>query len=227
MEKRIAVLIPSYNEARTIGRIVGDLQAKSFAVYVVDDGSVDDTARLAEKAGAEVISHLKNMGKGASLRDGFRRILADGFNEVITMDGDGQHRTGDIEKFVRAMKDTGAGIVIGNRMLDTSSMPPLRIWVNHFMSGLLSAAAFQRIPDSQCGFKLIKKDVLREIDLETSNFEIESELVLKAARKGFKIESVPIETVYRDEKSKIRPFLDTVRFIIFILKSLITSRRKR
>lgn len=215
---KTCVLIPSYNEAKNIGAVTRELKSLGLAAYVVDDGSTDDTAGIAASQGAVVITHTKNRGKGASLIEGFDRILKEGFDAVLIMDGDGQHATGDIDNFFKKMTETGADIVIGNRMLDTASMPALRKITNRIMSRVISRMCGQVIPDTQCGFKLIKRRVLESIKFEFSNFEIESEILLKAARKGFKIESVPVKTVYRDETSKIKPIFDTIRFISFLIK---------
>lgn len=212
------VLIPAFNEARTIGAIVKELKDKGLPVYVVDDGSSDDTAIAAGSAGAKVLKHDKNMGKGASLRDGFNSVLKEGFGSVLVMDGDGQHEVASIPDFFKVMKETGADIVIGNRMLNTASMPPLRRKVNAFMSFILSRACGQNIPDTQCGFRLIKRKVLEDVRLSSSNFEIESELIVMASRKGFKIASAAIRTVYGDETSKVNPVTDTIRFIAFLIK---------
>ena len=217
----ISVLIPSYNEARTIGQIVKEVKAQGLSVYVVDGGSSDNTAAIASDAGAIVIKHGKNMGKGASLREGFKYILKGRFDAVIIMDGDDQHEAGSIPDFVRRMEEARADMVIGNRMLDTGSMPYIRINTNRFMSYLLSKICGQSIPDTQCGYKLITRRVLENVTLNSSNFEIESELIVKAGRKGFKITSVPIRTIYQDEKSKINPVLDTLRFMAFILKMIV------
>ena len=222
MKQNLSVLIPSFNEARTIGHIVADLVHKGFVVYVVDDGSSDDTANLASQEGAVVVKHRKNMGKGASLREGFRHIVKKGFDAVIIMDGDGQHLASDIGNFIDKMGATGADIVIGNRMLDVSSMPEERKYTNRFMSYLISLISGQRIPDSQCGYRLIKTEVLKKVRLEASNYEIESEMIIRSSRAGFKIESVPIKTIYMSEKSRINPMVDTMRFIAFVIKILFT-----
>jgi glycosyltransferase involved in cell wall biosynthesis len=212
------VLIPSYNEARNIGAITKELKARGLTAYVVDDGSTDGTAGIAAGQGAVVITHDKNKGKGASLIEGFSRILKDGFDAVLIMDGDGQHETSDIDNFLKKMDETGADIVIGNRMMDTVSMPLNRKITNKIMSRVISKMCRQNIPDTQCGFKLIRRKVLESIKFEFSNFEIESEILVKAAKIGFRIESVPVKTVYRDEKSKIKPIFDTMRFLYFMIK---------
>lgn len=212
------VIIPSYNEARTIGAITKELKSRALTVYVVDDGSTDKTAAIAASEGAVVITHDKNKGKGASLIEGFGRALKDGFDAVLIMDGDGQHATGDIDNFFNKMSETGADIIIGNRMLDTASMPWARKVTNRIMSRLISKICGQVIPDTQCGFKLIRRSVLESIKFEFSNFEIESEILIKAAKKGFRIESVPVKTVYREETSKINPIFDTIRFFSFLIR---------
>ncbi len=218
MQDNICILIPSYNEARTIGGIVKDLHARHLDVYVVDDGSTDETASKARDEGATVIVHKKNMGKGASLIEGFQYILKKNFGAIIVMDGDRQHRVEDIEVFLKEFAETGADIIIGNRMLDISSMPYIRILTNKFMSGLISRITGQLIPDTQCGFRLIKSEVLRSVQLRSLHYDIESELIIKAARQGFKIGSVPIKTVYQGEVSRINPVVDTLRFIWLMVR---------
>jgi glycosyltransferase involved in cell wall biosynthesis len=212
------ILIPSYNEARTIGAITKELKSRGMTVYVVDDGSTDETAGIAAGQGAVVIAHSKNKGKGASLIEGFGRILKEDFDAVLIMDGDGQHATGDVDNFFKKMAETDADIVIGNRMLDTTSMPITIKIANRIMSCIISKMCQEDIPDTQCGFKLIKRSVLESIKFEFPNFEIESEIILKAVRKVFKIESVPVKTVYRNEMSKIKPIFDTIRFLSFLIK---------
>lgn len=214
----VCVLIPAYNEAKTVGAVIAEVLSQGLRVYVVDDGSLDDTAVVAQNAGAVVIRNPQNMGKGASLREGFRRALSDKFDAVIIMDADGQHEARSIPDFVKEMASSGADIVIGNRMSDPGPMPYVRRQTNRFMSWLISRMCGQKISDTQCGYKMIKRRVLEEVRTDSSNFEIESEFVIKASRLGFKITSVPIKAIYGDEKSKINPIIDTLRFIAFMIK---------
>lgn len=217
--RNLCVLIPSYNEAKAIGSIVGGLKSHGLTVYVVDDGSTDETASVAEDKGAIVIKNEKNLGKGAAMRRGFLHVLKGGYDAVLVMDGDDQHDVTDISHLIKTMRaDNALGIVIGNRMKDASSMPFVRKVTNRFMSFLMSKITGQHIPDSQCGFRLIRREVLESIKLESSNFEIESEMIVRAAKAGLKIGSVPVKTVYRDEKSRINPAIDTFRFIILMAK---------
>jgi len=218
MKTKTCILIPSYNEERAIGGIIRALRGRSFTVYVVDDGSTDRTAEIAAAEGAVVVQHKVNKGKGASLREGFNHILKKGFDTVIIMDGDDQHEVDDIDAFITCMEETGSDMVIGNRMNDTGPMPSQRIWTNRLMSGLISMIIRQKVPDTQCGFRLIKARVLESIKLESSNYEIESEMIIKAAKRGYRIESVSIKTIYEDQKSRIHPVFDTLRFFLFLIR---------
>ena len=212
------VLIPLYNESRTIAGIIEALKKRGLPVYVIDDGSTDDTGVIAKRAGAVVLTHERNKGKGASLREGFRHILKDGYESVIVMDGDGQHHHEDLDNFFRKVGETKADIIIGNRMLDTSKMPVTRFLTNKFMSYLISKLTGQYIPDTQCGFRMIQRHVLERVHLVSSNYETESELLFRAAKKNFRIESVAIRTIYGDETSQIHPVRDTWRFVLLLVR---------
>lgn len=217
------VIIPTYNEAMTIGELLRRIGKQGLKVVVIDDGSTDDTARIAQENGAAVISSPRNEGKGAALIKGFNYALRNDFSAVITMDGDGQHLPEDIFYFMRLAQYSQSGVFIGNRMSDIRNMPWVRFLTNKLMSWFISTVAKQRIPDTQCGFRLIKKEVLEKIGLSTTRYETESELLIRASRLGFQIESVPVKTIYRGEKSQINPVLDGLRFIRFILRELWTA----
>ncbi len=212
----IAVVIPAHNEAAAIGPLTASVRALGYDVIVVDDGSSDNTGVLAKAAGACVLSTGQKSGKGNALRAGFDHALQRGYGAVVAMDGDGQHHPSDIRSFVECFEKSGASLVNGSRMHDPRGMPPLRLAVNALMSWIISLMCSQRIEDTQCGFRLIAADVLKNVRLECSDFEIETELLVKASRKGFKIASVDIQSIYRGEKSKIRPVRDTLRFIRYI-----------
>lgn len=220
---KTCVIIPTFNEYKEIGRIVAEVRKQNLEVIVVDDGSSDNTAVIAKDNGATVLKNEANQGKGASLIKGFNYAIDCGCDAVITMDGDGQHLPEDIPYFMRLAKYSDSGIIIGNRMQKIRNMPLLRLFTNKFMSWLISVVARQKIPDTQCGFRLIKQEVFKKVRLSTSKYETESEILIKCARLGFKIESVPIKSIYMGEKSNINPFIDTFRFIKFILKELWTS----
>ena len=181
-------------------------------VIVVDDGSTDDTAAVAERAGAFVIRHGENLGKGAALKAGLSWALANGFAFAIMLDGDGQHDPAELPQFIAAMKRGGVDLVIGNRMNDPQAMPWLRRQVNRWMSRRLSRRVGRELPDTQCGLRLIRLSIWRELDLRTTHFEIESEMLLGCLAAGRTVEFIPIRTIYRNGPSKIRPILDTLRW---------------
>ena len=188
-----------------------------MTVVVVDDGSTDKTALFASENGAFVLSHGSCRGKGEALKTGFRHIEEKGIPAVVTIDGDGQHPVKDIEGFERAYRQNKrAGMWVGKRKMKSTEMPFMRRLTNVGMSVLISGMALQWIPDTQCGFRLIKRDVISSVSLKTSHFETESELLIKASWKGFRIASVTISTVYGSEKSKIRPLADTGRFFTML-----------
>lgn len=221
---KACVIIPTYNEAKAIGELVRQICNQNVDVVVVDDGSQDNTSEIALKHGAIVLRNLNNEGKGVSLIKGFNYAVNEDFDAVITMDGDGQHKVSDIPYFIRMAEYSSSGILIGNRMSKPKDMPWVRIITNKFMSWLISGIAKQKIMDTQCGFRLIKKEVLKKLSLKTHKYETESEILIKASRMGFKIESVPIKSIYKEEESRINPFLDTLRFIRFILGELWTTQ---
>ena len=217
------VVIPAFNEVKRIGDVVDSVKGIGHDCIVIDDGSSDNTGAVAAKHGALLLANAKNQGKGASLRKAFDFILkTTKYDGVIIIDGDGQHNVGDIEKFLQCAENEEVGMVVGNRMTHTKDMPFIRVATNNFMSGLLSLACRQKMPDTQCGFRCIKRSVLEAVELTTSNYEMESEILIKASRKGFKIVSVPIETIYSDEKSKIRPGKDTIRFFKMFFRLMLS-----
>ncbi len=221
---RTCVIIPTYNESKTIGSIVSEIKKQDLDVLVIDDGSHDNTGRIASHNGAQIIQHDRNFGKGASLRRGFEYALEQGYSSIIMMDGDGQHNPQDLTRFIRAANETEAALVLGNRMGNTKSMPVARRLTNGFMSWIISIFARQAIPDSQCGFRLVRRNVLEKIKLFSLNFEIESEILIKAAKERFKIFSIPIKSIYQGEASKINPIIDALRFIKMLFK--VTFQRK-
>ena len=207
-----AAIIPCLNEAATIRPLVEEVRALLPQVWVVDDGSVDGTADLAEHAGALVIRSGSSEGKGSALRKGWEAAKKQGFGWVLSMDGDGQHLPSDIPKFLTRASAGDVDLIIGNRMERPQGMPWLRRTVNRWMSRKLSRHAGISVPDSQCGFRMMRLEAYSKIHLMTDHYEIESEALLAFARARLKIDFVPVEVVYRQEQSKIHPVRDTVRW---------------
>jgi glycosyltransferase involved in cell wall biosynthesis len=212
-KSKIAAVIPAYNEERHIGDVVRRTRKKLDNVLVVDDGSHDNTAERAREAGADVIVHEQNRGKGETIKTGLRHWLDRQFDFTIILDADGQHRPEEIDRFVAAaLSPDEPKLILGNRMKDVSSMPRVRRIVNHWMSERISALCGQKIPDTQCGFRLLHRQLIPELLGGTARFDYETEMLIVASRKGFRVDSVPISTVYSDEVSSIHPVRDTLRF---------------
>ncbi len=218
MEKaRVAAVIPAFNEEKHIGDVVRRTRQVLDDVLVVDDGSADQTAARARDAGAEVIVHEINQGKGETIKTGLRHWLERQLDFVIILDADGQHRPEEIDRFVgAALSPSEPKLVLGNRMTDVSSMPLVRRFVNRWMSRQISALCGQEIPDTQCGYRLLHRQLIPELLGGAARFDYETEMLIIASRKGFRIDSVPISTVYSDEVSSIHPVRDTIRFFKLI-----------
>ena len=210
---KIAAVIPAYNEEKHIVEVVRRTRQELDHVLVVDDGSADKTADRAREADAEVIVHEINRGKGETIKTGLRHWLERQFDLVIILDADGQHRPEEIDRFVgAALSADEPKLILGNRMNDVSSMPLVRRIVNRWMSERISAVCGQKIPDTQCGFRMLHRQLIPELLTGTARFDYETEMLIIASRKGFRIGSVPISTVYSDEVSSIHPVRDTLRF---------------
>jgi glycosyltransferase involved in cell wall biosynthesis len=213
----IAAVIPAYCEEKHIAEVVTRTRAQLYNVLVVDDGSSDLTALRAREAGAEVIVHPQNRGKGGTIKTGLRHWFDRQFDFVIILDADGQHPPEEIERFTAAAgANAGSKFFIGTRMNDVSRMPLVRRLVNRYMSNKISRVCNQKIPDTQCGFRMLSAVVIPHLLEGTDRFEYETEMLIKVSRKGFRIHSVPISTVYSDEVSSIHPVRDTIRFFKLI-----------
>jgi glycosyltransferase involved in cell wall biosynthesis len=221
------VVIPCRNEGASIGPLLREIRQLLPNIIVIDDGSSDGTAAEARDGGAQVISHPTSQGKGAALRTGWERARTLGFTWVLCMDGDGQHAPTDIGKFLECAERTGAALVTGNRMSEANKIPFVRRMVNRWMSRKLSALAGCELPDTQCGFRLLSLDALDRIQLRATQFEIESEQMLAFAAAGERIEFVPIQVIYRTERSKIHPLRDTLRWFRWRRQWLQSSSRPR
>jgi glycosyltransferase involved in cell wall biosynthesis len=218
----ILIVIPAYNEERNIKRVVESVIKEGFSTLVVDDGSDDKTSECARTAGAEVIRFDENQGKGKALRRGFEYANETGYEAVAVIDGDGQHNVSELKNLISAFGENGIDIVIGSRMTDLRNMPFIRRLTNKVMSKIVSLLAKNRITDSQSGFRIIKTTVLKNITLTTSNYDTESEMLIRAGRKGYTIKEIPISTIYgMGEKSSIRPIRDTYRFIKLVIRCLV------
>jgi glycosyltransferase involved in cell wall biosynthesis len=214
--KTVAAVIPAYLEEKHIADVVRRTLEQLDNVLVIDDGSADATSVTARNAGAEVIVHPQNLGKGESIKTGLRRWLERNFSYVVVLDSDGQHLPEEIARFIDAASSTRAELLIGTRMKDVREMPLVRRLVNRYMSNKISRLCGQPIPDTQCGFRMVHRSLIPDLLGGAERFDYETEMLILASRKGCRIESVPITTVYSDEVSSIHPVRDTIRFFKLI-----------
>lgn len=216
------ILIPAYNAANTIKELleqIFSLKNPPSKVIVVDDGSNDDTDKIAAKAGAKVITLPENKGKGTALKTGFDYFLKnEKENYLICMDADLQHPVASIPEFLKKGELNKSALIVGKRDKSIKNMPWHRIISNSLTSMIISFLANQRIYDSQCGFRMIQRETLNQIKLEESGFQLESEMIVKVANLNKKIEFIQIPTIYNSGKSNINNWKDTFRFISFSLK---------
>ena len=192
----VRVVIPALDAAATVGDVVAGVRRAlpRASVVVVNDGSTDATARVAEGAGAAVVSFAANRGKGAALREAFARALDDGVDAVVTVDADGQHDTSLAPQLVAALAD--ADVVVGVRRRMGTRMPLLRRFSNTISSWAISRCAGMRLPDTQSGYRAIRADVLRRVQPRGDRYEFETDFLILAARAGFRIAGVSIPTIY-------------------------------
>ena len=201
---RVAIVVPAFREEARIAEVVREAKRFVDTVLVIDDCSPDETSAKALAAGAMVIRHEVNKGKGAGLKTAFARLAELGYTHGITMDGDGQHDAEQIPLFLKAIEEPGVALVAGNRFSNPKGMPFVRRMVNASMSWL--------IPDSQCGYRALAVANPAILAAKSDHYDYETEVLLLTARAGGRITNVPVRTIYQGQPSKIRPVRDTIRF---------------
>ena len=208
---RAVAIIPAFNEAATISDVVGGLQGIVDHVLVVDDGSTDATAARARLAGAEVIGHGENRGKGHAVRSAIQSIAARDFTHAVILDGDMQHLPEEARLLLDAAARTGVDAVLGERRFGREAMPASRYHANRLGSRVLSWFVGIRFADTQCGFRVFRVEALRGLVLRARGYEIETEMLVKLSRRRARIATIPVTAVYAGQRSKLRPVRDTTR----------------
>jgi glycosyltransferase involved in cell wall biosynthesis len=225
--KRVAVLIPAFCEEQTVGDIVSRARAYLPDVIVVDDASTDETAARAETSGAVVLRRETNGGKGAAMPQGFRYVLTEGFDAVITLDADGFHDPDEIPKFLDAYRRTRLPVLIGNRMAEVKRIPVVRRWTIRMMSSWLDRLLGVYVPDPPCGFRFYRCDVLPFLLEEKSSLPSEFETLLNIAFRRIRVGSVRVTKQPKRHKSLIAPFRDVIRFARVLRKYSKKTRKPR
>lgn len=220
---KYAILIPAFNAASTLPDLLNQISlypVKPEKIVVIDDGSEDGTAGAVNgNPDALVRSFDKNRGKGAALKAGFEIIMKETHADyVLCMDADLQHPVESISKFLEKAVNEKSDFIIGNRIKKPGLMPVHRILSNRITSWFISRLTGQQIRDSQCGYRMLRRNVLDRLHLRETGFQFESEMIIQAARNGYRIDSVDIPTVYHSDRSHIRNFLDTFKFIRLVVR---------
>jgi len=208
----VAVVIPAYEAAATIPGVVdGVLRALPGAnVYVVDDGSRDKTGEEGRGKGVTVLRHPRNLGKGAALRTGIARALADGARMVVTLDADGQHAPAELPRLLAPLARDEADLVLGARAR-TAAMPWRRRCTNWLSAALASRIGGQPIVDAQTGFRAFSRAVAHAARPAGSRYDFETAFLLQALARGFRVRSVSVATIYDGRRSHFRSWADSWR----------------
>lgn len=211
------VIIPTYNNAKTLSRVLEDVCRYTARIIVVNDGSIDTTSKiLARYTGITVIHLPRNKGKGNALRTGFREATARGFDYAVTIDSDGQHFPDDIPVFVRAIAAEGMALLIGDRNMEREGIPGKSSFGNRFSNFWFRFETGINLSDTQSGFRLYPLKALQGIRFYTAKFEFEVEVIVKAAWRGIPVRNVPVKVLYdpTERVSHFRPFRDFTRISI-------------
>jgi glycosyltransferase involved in cell wall biosynthesis len=209
--RRTVALVPAFNEAQTIARVITGLRGVVDHVLVVDDGSMDGTGAIAQREGAEVVTYPGNRGKGHAIRTGIAALASRDFTHVLLLDGDMQHLPSEAPLLLDAAAQTGVDLVLGERRFGRESMPAARYHANRLGSRALSWFVGVPLRDTQCGFRVVRLSALRDVPLRARGYDIETEMLVKLWRRGATMTSVPITAVYAGQASKLRPVRDTTK----------------
>ncbi|MBN1631504.1 MAG: glycosyltransferase family 2 protein [Thermoleophilia bacterium] len=229
----ILAIVPAHNEGPRIGAVVRSLIAQGLPVLVVDDGSTDETAGEARSAGARVLSLSPNRGKGGALKAGFREVFGSleradgqGWDGILTLDGDGQHDPAEAPNLIKTWSSTGADLVVGAR--DYRGMPPIRWFTNSVSRALFSRALGQKIPDNQSGYRLRSRRLAEaSLSSQEEGFAFEVEEIAICVGRGYTLAWVPIKTIYGTEVSDIKPWTHLVSFVQVTRRARRRMRQER
>ena len=231
MADNVYVVIPAYQEAATIGLIVGRCRMlpEVSCVVVVDDGSHDETARIAAESGGIVLRHTHNLGKGASLMRGMLAAVQAGAAHVATLDGDCQHRPEDLPRLLECSRQWPRHIIVGSRRASGHAAPRARFIANRIADFWISWAAGHPIDDSQSGYRVYPAELVQQLAArppKATGFAFESEILIEAARLGFRTAAVDIATFYGislKRRSHFRPVADITHIVLMVARKLLRA----
>lgn len=215
---KCVVIIPTYNNAGTIAKVISDVKEFTTDVIVVNDGSTDETNNiLASIDNIKVINYANNKGKGYALKIGLKKAYELGFRYAITIDADGQHFANDIPNFIEKIEEKPDSLLIGARNLTAENMPSKNTFANRFSNFWYKVETGKDLSDTQSGFRLYPLEKLQKLHLITTRYEFEVEIIVRAAWRGVNVENIPIKVYYppiEERVSHFRPFQDFTRISI-------------
>jgi len=211
MNEDVWVIIPAYNEEDNIGKVIDKVKEYVENIVVVDDGSKDNTTKIAKEKGVVALKHIINLGKGTVLKTGCDYALKKKAKIIIAVDGDGQHDPAEIPNFIEAIKE-GNDIVFGYRKF-SKEMPFILKLGNVSINKITEMLFGIRIKDTQCGYRAFTADAYRNIRWEAQDYYVESEMILNTGKKRLKYKEVPIQTIYQD-KYKGTSFIDGIKIVL-------------
>ena len=214
----VCVIIPTYNNAGTIARVISDVRKYTANILVVNDGSTDDTQEIIEKIkGINIIGYDKNIGKGYAIRQGFRKALELGYDYAITMDADGQHFADDLPKFLDTLKEHPDNLIIGSRNIEAKGMPGKNTFANKFSNFWFKFETGISLPDTQSGYRLYPVKLYRNTRFYTKKYEFEIEVLVRSAWSNIPVIPIPVKVYYPPEEERVthfRPFQDFSRISV-------------
>jgi len=217
----IIACIPAYNEEKTIAKVV--LQTKKYVdkVFVCDDGSMDMTGEIAERLGAEVLRHERNLGKGAALKTLFKESKSLNPDVVVTLDSDGQHDPREIPMLIRPILRGEANITNGSRLLEKTEMPKYRVVGNKMLSSLINVKTGQKLTDTQSGFRAYSKKALKFIEITDAGIGVDSQVLIDASEKDLKVVEIPVTVSYECAKSTYNPLSHLSMVIASVIRKIV------
>jgi glycosyltransferase involved in cell wall biosynthesis len=227
---RAALLIPAFDAAGSVGDVVRAAAATGLEVLVVDDGSGDGTGDAAREAGARVIRHEINRGKGAALATGLSALASEGAGAVVTIDADGQHDPSEARGFVARWRAEDVDLIVGARLDGFERMCASRRFGNRFSTRAVRLFGGPDLPDTQCGYRLYSRRFIESVRFRRTAYDAEAEILMLAARHGFKVVSHPVASLEADGRSTshYQPWLDTCRMCrTVVLCSMVTALTPR
>src|SRR5688572_15598908 len=217
-QKKVCVLVPTYNNEQTLGKVLSSLLAFTDQIIVVNDGSTDSTSTVLQQfPQISVVDYPQNKGKGFALRTGFRHAVKSGYDYAITIDSDGQHFADDLHKFLEKLENHPAAIIIGARNMDQASVPGKSSFGNKFSNFWLWVETGLTMSDTQSGYRLYPVKILNNTNFITRKFEFEIEVLVTSAWRGIEITEVPVRVFYAEKENRVshfRPFKDFTRISI-------------